>query len=70
MEEVLVMQDNINTIITNALNVDKTLINEKLVIDLIKNDSIFIPNLLDFFKNYYWIFLILLFISFIFNNLK
>ena len=41
-----------------------------LVIDLIKNDSIFIPNLLDFFKNYYWIFLILLFISFIFNNLK
>lgn len=30
------MQDNINTIITNALNVDKTLINEKLVIDLIK----------------------------------
>lgn len=30
------MQDNINIIITNALNVDKTLINEKLVIDLIK----------------------------------
>ena len=30
------MQDSINTIITNALNVDKTLINEKLVNDLIK----------------------------------
>ena len=30
------MQDNINTIITNALNVNKTLINEKLVNDLIK----------------------------------
>lgn len=42
----------------------------RLVIDFLKNNFIFIPNLLDFFKNYYWIFLILMFISFIFNNLK
>lgn len=42
----------------------------RLVIDLIKNNFIFIPNLLDFFKNYYWIFLILVFVSFVFNNVK
>lgn len=42
----------------------------KLVIDLTKNIFVFIPNLLDFFKDYYWIFLMLIFISFIFNNIK
>ena len=42
----------------------------RLVIDLIKNEFVFIPNLLEFFKNYYWIFLILIFISCFFNNIK
>lgn len=42
----------------------------RLVVDLIRNDFVFIPNLLDFFKNYYWIFLILLLISFVFNNIN
>ena len=42
----------------------------RLVIDLIKNRFVFTPNLLNFFKNYYWLFLILIFVSFIFNNLK
>ena len=36
MEEVLVMQDNINTIITNALNVDKSIINENLIKNLMQ----------------------------------
>ena len=42
----------------------------RLIIDLIKNDFVFVPNLLNFFKNYYWIILISLFISFFFNNIK
>ncbi len=42
----------------------------RLVIDLLKNEFQFIPNLLAFFKEYFWLFLILLFISFLFNNIK
>ena len=42
----------------------------RLIIDIINGEFIFIPNLLNFFKNYYWIFLFLIFISFIFNNIK
>ena len=42
----------------------------RLIIDIINDEFIFIPNLLNFFKNYYWIFLFLIFISFIFNNIK
>ena len=42
----------------------------RLIIDLIKNKFVFVPNLLEFFKNYYWIFLVLIFISCFFNNIK
>ena len=35
---------------------------------IIKNKFNFIPKLLTFFQEYYWLFLLLLFISFIFNN--
>ena len=34
MKEVLVVQDNINKVITNALNVDKTNMNENIIKDL------------------------------------
>lgn len=40
----------------------------RLFVDLIKNKFNFIPKLLTFFQEYYWLFLLLLFISFIFNN--
>lgn len=42
----------------------------RLIIDLIANTFIFIPNLIAFLGGHYWLFLLLLFISFIFNNLK
>lgn len=42
----------------------------RLCIDILKNTYTYITNLLNFFKTYYWIFLILMFISFVFNNLK
>ena len=42
----------------------------RLIIDLIANTFIFIPNLIAFLGRHYWLFLLLLFISFIFNNLK
>lgn len=42
----------------------------RLFIDFLKNDYIFIPNLINFFDKYYIMFLFLIFISFIFNNLK
>lgn len=42
----------------------------RLVIDLLKNEFKFVPSLLFFLKEYFWLFLILLFISFLFNNIK
>lgn len=42
----------------------------RLVIDFVKNQFTYIPNLLNFLGKYYIFILILLFISFLFNNLK
>ena len=44
MKEVLVVQDNINKVITNALNVDKTNMNENVIKDLIKYIKVALEN--------------------------
>ena len=40
-----------------------------LIVDIIKNRYNFIPKLMNFFAKYYWIIIILLILSFIYNNL-
>ena len=41
-----------------------------MIIDIIRNDFNYITRLLEFLKHYYILIVLLLFISFIFNNLK
>ena len=42
----------------------------RLAIDFILGTFVFIPSLINFFKSYYWLFLVLILISLIFNNIK